>query len=108
MIVAVPVDTPFTTPLAEPMVAMVRLPLVHVPPSGLANVVVLPTHAVIVPVIAGVGFTVIVLVAVLVNPLPSVMVTVYTDVAATDPDATGEAETEAPVVADRPVAGDQE
>ena len=77
VMVEVPVVTPFTIPVAEPMVATLGVLLVHVPPSALCNVVEDPTQAVNVPVIAGVGFTVIVLVVVFVNPLPSVIVTVY-------------------------------
>jgi hypothetical protein len=50
----------------------------------------------------------IVVVFVAVLPLPSVMVTVYTTVAVAVPVFTGEALTEAPVVAERPVEGDHE
>jgi len=65
VITVVPPATPVTTPVVDPMVAMpVRL-LIHVPPDvGSFNVVVLPTHNVVVPPIAaGTGFTVIVFVA---------------------------------------------
>ena len=51
----VPGLTPVTTPEADPTVAIVVVPLVHVPPLvALLKVVVLPTHIVMTPVI-GVG-----------------------------------------------------
>ena len=60
-IVAVPLSTPVTMPLAETIATAVLL-LVHVPPEGVHESVVLaPTHTVAIPVIAeGLGNTVIV------------------------------------------------
>jgi hypothetical protein len=76
VMVAVPTATPDTTPLADPTVATEVLLDVHVPLSASLRVVVEPTQAVTVPVVAGAGFTVSVIVAVEVNPLPSVAVSV--------------------------------
>ena len=89
------------------MVAMLVLLDVHVPPVvALLRVVVLPLHALKLPVTsAGNGFTDNVTVAVAINPFPSVMVTVYTVVA--DTVLTGVAVTEVPVVAESAVEGDQ-
>jgi hypothetical protein len=52
---------PDNTPLSEPIVATAVLLLLHVPPVVvLLNVVVLPTHTAVMPVIApGSGLTVI-------------------------------------------------
>ena len=62
-IVAVPVPIPVTTPVPEPMVPTAVLLLVHVPPAVASlKVVVSPTHAVVVPVMAEIGPTVTVLV----------------------------------------------
>ena len=60
VIVELPADTPVNVPLVEPIVATAMLPLVHVPPKGVAlNVVVDPAHTTAVPVIGpGVVFTV--------------------------------------------------
>jgi len=57
---AVPGDTPNTTPVDEPIVATPVAPLVHVPPPGEENKVVLcPVHILERPVIAdGSGSTV--------------------------------------------------
>ena len=53
MIVEFPVDTPLTTPVADPTVALPLL-LLHVPPDVLfARVVVCPTQTLAVPVFAG-------------------------------------------------------
>ncbi len=62
---AVPTATPVTIPEDEPIVATEVLPLVQLPPDAVSfNVVVVPTQAVGVPVIApGDRFTVIVFVA---------------------------------------------
>lgn len=60
MITAVPGNIPVTTPLPEPMVATEGLPLLHVPPPGHDNVVVPPTHTVVIPVI-GLGDGIIVI-----------------------------------------------
>jgi len=62
VIVAVPPDTPLTTPDEEPTVATDVLLLLHVPPPlALLSAVVAPGHTVSVPVIAaGVDFTVII------------------------------------------------
>ena len=56
----VPAATPRASPVEEPIVATEVVPLVHVPPPGVElNVLVLPIHTAIVPVIAvGNGFTV--------------------------------------------------
>lgn len=56
---AVPAATPDTTP-EVPTVATMLLLLVHVPPEGVAiNELVVPTHRVVVPVMAlGAEFTV--------------------------------------------------
>lgn len=63
--VTVPAATPVTTPVDEPIVAIVVLPLVHTPPgTALLNVVTAPTHTLEVPVMGvGNGFTVITFVA---------------------------------------------
>lgn len=59
MIVVLPAPTPVTTPLEDPTVAMPVLLLLHVPPDvPSASAVAEPTHAVVVPVIACIGFTV--------------------------------------------------
>lgn len=64
VIVAVPADTPLTTPVALLMLAIVGELLLHVPPLVvLVSVVVAPTHAVVVPLIVpanGSGSTVMV------------------------------------------------
>ena len=61
---AVPADTPPTTPVAAPTVAMPVLPLLHTPPPVASlSVVVCPTHTFIVPVMAA-GAAIIVTVAV--------------------------------------------
>lgn len=63
VIVDVPAASALTLPTAS-MVATVVLLLVHVPPSvELLRAVVLPTHAVVVPVIGETGFTVTVVTA---------------------------------------------
>lgn len=61
----VPAVNPVTTPDAEPIVATLVLLLVHRPPIvPLLNVVVDPSHTVVLPEIAtGVWFTVILIVA---------------------------------------------
>jgi hypothetical protein len=60
--VAVPDDTPNTTPLNEPTRAIAVLLLLHMPPLvALLSVTEAPTHMLVVPVIAaGKGLTVIV------------------------------------------------
>jgi hypothetical protein len=62
--VAVPADTPLTTPVALLTDAIVGTLLLHVPPPVvLVRVVVAPTHAVVVPLMVpavGSGFTTIV------------------------------------------------
>ena len=77
----------------------------HVPPAVVQDsVVVCPLQIVEVPVIGatdGVVITVIVSIAVLLQPLVSIPVTVYVVV------TVGDAVTDPPVVADNPVAGVQ-
>ena len=70
VIAVVPANTPFTVP--EVTVAILVLPLVHVPPDVvLLNAVVKPSHTTGVPVIAGgAGFTVTVVVTE--HPVPAV------------------------------------
>ena len=59
-----PDDTPVTIPVADPTVAMVVLPLLHLPPPASVRVVVWPTHTLVSPVMGnGNGFTVSVTVA---------------------------------------------
>jgi hypothetical protein len=76
-IVAVPADTPVTTPLVL-TVAIPEAPVLHVPPlTELLNVVVLPAQTVAMPVIApasGSGLTVTICV---VTAVPQLFVTVY-------------------------------
>ena len=49
----VPVAMPVTIPVEEATIATLVLPLLHTPPpTELLNVVVLPAHTVVVPVIA--------------------------------------------------------
>lgn len=68
--VAVPAATPDTTPVDEPMVAIVVGVLLHVPPPvASASVVVAPAHNDIVPVMpAGEALTVTAVVTKLVHP----------------------------------------
>lgn len=47
--------TPLTIPDAEPTVAIVVLPLVHVPPPASVSAVVEPEHTVMAPVIGDVA-----------------------------------------------------
>ena len=63
--VAVPPDTPLTTPVVEPIEATPEPLLLHVPPPVISlNVVVLPVHTDVVPEIPlGAAFTVTVVVA---------------------------------------------
>ena len=72
VIVALPADTPLTTPVEEPTDAIAELLLLHaVVPDASLNVVVAPTQTVAVPVMdAGCGLTVIGLV--IKQPVPSV------------------------------------
>lgn len=50
MIIAVPAAIPVTTPVDEPIVATEGVLLVHVPPPGvLESVVVFPAHIIAVP-----------------------------------------------------------
>ena len=59
MIFAAPEATPVTMPEVEPTVAIPVLLLLHVPPVVPSpNVVVAPTHAEVLPVIASNGVTV--------------------------------------------------
>lgn len=60
VIMAVPGETPVTSPVPDPMVATLRLPLLHVPPADTSlRFVVNPTHTYADPVIAaGSGLTV--------------------------------------------------
>lgn len=62
VITVLPIVSPFTTPVDEPIVATPILLLLHVPPLGpVANVVELPAHTVVAPEIgAGNGLTLIV------------------------------------------------
>lgn len=60
VIVAVPVDTPVTTPDEEPTVATEGVPLVHTPPGEEeVSVPVPPGHSAVGPVMPGNGLTVI-------------------------------------------------
>jgi hypothetical protein len=61
--VAVPPETPVTTPVPEPTVATAVAKVLHVPPVVVVlNEVVAPTHTTVVPVMdAGNAFTVTVL-----------------------------------------------
>ena len=72
MIVAVPADTPLTTPVLALTVAMLVLEELYVPPDVAdVNVVVAPAHTVAVPVSAstvGSAFTVTVLVTLVEHP----------------------------------------
>ena len=73
----VPVATPLAMPDVLPIVAIVVLLLLHVPPlTVFVRFVVSPAQTVRPPVIGAVGFTVIVLVAVVAEPHRSVAVTV--------------------------------
>ena len=60
MILAVPVPSPVTIPVADPMLAIAALLVLHVPPLGAADrVVVLPVQALSVPpILPGVAETV--------------------------------------------------
>ena len=68
---AVPAATPVITPVSEPAVAMDVLRLFHVPPVAVSdNVVVVPMHSVVVPVMAdGLVFTVTATVAAVPQPV---------------------------------------
>jgi hypothetical protein len=58
--VDVPAATPVTKPLLLFMVAMLVVPLVHVPGVGFpVSVVFEPTHTLVVPVMAGITFVII-------------------------------------------------
>jgi hypothetical protein len=67
-----PAEIPFTTPVEELTVAIVALPLLHVPPvATFASAVVCPTHTVVTPELEGkLGLTV--TVVVLKQPVPDV------------------------------------
>jgi hypothetical protein len=59
--VVVPIATPVITPVPDPAVATLVLPLLHMPPGDASvNVIVLPAHILLlVPAMApGCGFTV--------------------------------------------------
>jgi hypothetical protein len=60
VIFVVPAATPVATPVLLPIVAIATSPLLHVPPAGVVNsVVLLPIQALAVPLIAvGNAFTV--------------------------------------------------
>lgn len=59
-----PVEMPVTTPELIPIVAIVVLPLVHVPPPSEARVTVCPIHTLLLPTIFdGSGFTVTIILA---------------------------------------------
>ena len=82
---AVPKEIPVTIPVEAPTVATKALLLVHVPPvTELCNVVVPPTHVVVMPVIGATGLTVMVSVAE--QPAPEVYF--MTDVPASIPETT--------------------
>jgi hypothetical protein len=83
------------------MLAIAVLLLLQLPPlTVLPTVIEVPAHRAVMPVIAvGRGLTTTVFVAVLVQPIAFVPVTVYVVV------ADGVAVTEAPLVADSPVVG---
>jgi hypothetical protein len=53
-----PEAMPVTMPVAEPIVAVAVLLLIHVPPPAAVSVVVSPAHAIAAPDIAGSGSTV--------------------------------------------------
>jgi hypothetical protein len=83
LIIAVPADTPVTTPEASTE-AMAGLTLLHVPPgTALLNAVVAPRQTPAIPVIGNNGFTVIVAMAV----HPSDVVYVIIEVPADTPSA---------------------
>ena len=64
-ILALPIDTPVTTPVLAFTVATAVLLLVHVPvPDALVSVVDVPAHVPLLPAIAASAFTVTVVVAV--------------------------------------------
>lgn len=64
VMIAVPADTPVTTPVADPTVPMEVDPELQVPPPPSANVVIWPRHTKVIPVIVpGNGSTVTVVVA---------------------------------------------
>ena len=70
MIAAVPAATPDTTPVEDVTAATLLLPLVHVPPpTELLNVVVLPAHTLVVPVMED-GTPLTVRTTTLMQPLP--------------------------------------
>ena len=79
MIVAVPPDTPLTTPVAEFILAIAALLVAHDPPPvASARVVVVPEHIAVVPVIAdGRGFTNTLTVSVPLQPKVVKPLTVY-------------------------------
>lgn len=71
VMVAVPPDTPDTTPDVDPTAAIAVLLLLQVPPLASLNVVVALAHTVVVPVTAdGIALTVTIIVSV--HPVPSV------------------------------------
>ena len=75
MIIAVPADTPVSTPDELPIVATDSVPLVHVPPVIVSvNVIDIPTHIDGVPAINdGGGLTVTTMVVLSVVPAQSVV-----------------------------------
>jgi hypothetical protein len=65
VIVTVPALTPVTIPVADPIVAMAILSLIHTPPPVVTlSAVEAPTHTPVLPLITGIEFTVIVLVVI--------------------------------------------
>ena len=70
--VAVPADTPVTTPVVMPTVAVERELLVHVPPAIISvSVIVEPTQTSLLPIMAG-GNAYTVTVTVAAQPVPNV------------------------------------
>ena len=86
--VVVPVATPVTIPLVEPMVATDGLLLVHVPPVvGSVRVVVAPTHTNgVPPIVPGAVLTVTTAVAVQMPPVVYVIVAVPAEIPVTVPE----------------------
>ncbi len=77
MMLEVPPLTPFSKPVAKPIVATEVVPLVHVPPGDvLLSVVDVPAHTVSNPLMAaGVGFTVSVRLYVVAQPVVEFLIT---------------------------------
>ncbi len=81
VITVLPIVNPFTTPVDEPIVATAILLLLHVPPLGpVANVVELPAHTVVAPLIgAGNGLMLIVALPLILLAQPVVVFVAVTE-----------------------------